>query len=387
MARVCMLLNNFEPPFGGPELQALNISKKLIGCGHEVLFISKGSGQASDYEVIESIPVYRLNKRGLASVEAIYQLWKLKDKFDIIHVHGVGRLASVAVNFGRKHNKKVYIKVTTAGHIFKPAGKGIKGFIKKLSPFGKRKVELLKKADGMIAISSEILCELKNNGFNEDKIMFIPNGVDTDKFHPVETQEKIRLRSKLGLPLDKTIFLFTGKLTKRKGVDILLNAWLSAKIRADKALLVLVGSGHGQADGLDDWIEKFLKEHSLGSSVIRKGAVDNVNEYLAAADCFVFPSHREGLPNSLLEAMACGLYCLVSPIGGNTDLVRDGETGVVVSNNAVDTWTAAILNSLEQQDSEISRAALNLIEREYSINTTVNRLIETYNVSVRSSEV
>ena len=93
-----MLLNNFEPPFGGPELQALNISKKLIGCGHEILFISKGSGQAPEYEVVEGIPVYRLNKRGLASVEAIYQLWKLRDEFDIIHVHGVGRLASVAIN-------------------------------------------------------------------------------------------------------------------------------------------------------------------------------------------------------------------------------------------------------------------------------------------------
>jgi glycosyltransferase involved in cell wall biosynthesis len=177
-----MLLNNFEPPFGGPELQAIAIASRLMEREHQVMLVAKGTGNAPQSEQINGISVYRLNRKGCSSIEAWFQLLKLKDQFDIIHVHGVGRLASIAIYFARKHGKKVYVKVTTAGHIVKEVKPGVLGMLKNLSPFRGKKVALLKKADGMIGMSDELLAEMEKHGFLTEKIFYIPNGVDTGKF-------------------------------------------------------------------------------------------------------------------------------------------------------------------------------------------------------------
>jgi glycosyltransferase involved in cell wall biosynthesis len=376
-----MLLNNFEPPYGGPELQAQKISERMIARDHQVIFIAKGSGKALKEEIVRGIPVFRLNIRGLASVEAYYRLWKLRECFDIIHVHGVGRLASVAIDFAKKFNKTVYIKVTTAGHILKPIDTGPLSFLKRISPFRKRKLAILKQAQGMIAISREIRNELAQHSFPSEKIFSIPNGVDLGRFHPIASEEKRLLRHKLGLPLDKTVIIFTGKITQRKGIDTLVSAWAQAKSIHEKAVLVLVGSGHDQGDSMENWLDQFLEREAIIPSVIRTGAVDNVPEFLMAADCFVFPSKREGLPNSLLEAMASGLLCIASDIGGNRDLVEDGKTGLLLPINDINSWAEAmqqVVSNTPNLYESYSQDAVIMIENNYSLERTVEGLERLY---------
>lgn len=379
MARICMLLNNFEPPYGGPELQATKITLQLQSHGHEVIFMVKGSGKAAVFETVNGIEVYRLNRQGLGSVEAMYRLWQLRDRFDIIHVHGVGRLASVAVSFGRRYNKRVIIKVTTAGHIVKPLTKGWHSIVRRISPFSKRKVQLLQQAEAMIAISDEITAELQHHGFSDKKIARIPNGVDTVKFCPVGSEEKQQLRQHLRLPEDKMIFLFTGKITKRKGLDILIEAWFQAKDVHDKAILVLAGSGLGQSDSLEEWLTEYLHGEDDGNTIIRVGAVDNVHQYLAAADFFVFPSRREGLPNSLLEAMSSGLVCIASAIGGNIDLIIPEKTGILVHEESTGQWSEVIQQCVKQPGLSLGIAARHFVQEQYSIDVTVAKIEALYN--------
>lgn len=367
-----------EPPFGGPELQAIKIARRLKERGHEIFFISKGSGKAPECASIDGIQVYRLNKQGLASVEAAYWLWKLRSSYDVIHVHGVGRLASIAISMAKILEKRVYIKVTTAGHILKPTGNGVKGILKRMSPFRERKVKKLKQADAMISISTEITNELLYNGFNKNKISHIPNGVDTDQFCPVDSEVKHMLRRKLGLITNKKIVLFTGKITKRKGLDTLLEAWGKLKDLHANVLLVLVGSGNGQSDNLEEWISQYITENNLTESVMKVGDVTNVHEYLACGDIFVFPSRREGLPNSLLEAMASGLLCIASDIGGNTDLIIPGETGILAEAGNKDSWEEALRTVIINPNQHFGTAACELINNRYSIDITVEKLAKLY---------
>ncbi len=374
MARVCMVLNNYEPPFGGPELQARKIALRLIERGHSIIFVARGNGKAPAYEQEGGLAIYRLNHPGFASLEALWRLYRLRDQYDILHVHGVGRLASVALQIGKKYGKKVYLKVTTAGHIVKPAAPGLAGILKQLSPFPKRKLRQLQQVDKWIAISSEIIQELKNNGFGANKIVRIPNGVDTAVYHPVLSNEKAELRRQLNLPLDKKIFIFSGKITRRKGIDTLITAWAQTKEAKQQGLLLLVGSGQGQSDNLEDYLTEVIAKGEFADSVIRTGEVGNPVQYLAAADIFVFPSRREGLPNSLLEAMACGLLCIASDIGGNNDLITDGYNGYLVPANRIEQWSSMFDNAVRKPDSSLPQAAAATIRENYNLERTVDSL-------------
>ncbi|HWR06365.1 glycosyltransferase family 4 protein [Sporomusa sp.] len=373
MARICMILNNFEQPFGGPELQAQKVAALLMARGHGVFIIAKGSGKAPAHEVLDKLQIIRLNVSGLASLELFMQLFKYKNDYDVIHVHGVGRLASVAINFGKHFNKKVFIKVTTAGHVIKKPASRFKELMQKVLLFRERKLKLLQQANGVIAISSEIRQELENNGFSEKSIYDIPNGVDTSHFYPASQEEKVRLRNQLGLPVDKQIFIYTGKLTRRKGIDTLITAWCKS-LAQEKGMLVMLGSGKGQGDSLETYIHTRIKAESLNHSVLTPGDVDNVADYLRAADVFVFPSRREGLPNSLIEAMACSLLCIASDIGGNKDLIIPGCNGFLLPVEDVDEWSRQINNASVAIDNNLSEAAVSLISDKYDLRITVNRL-------------
>jgi len=379
VARICMVLNNFETPFGGPELQAQQIAAALKTRGHQVFIISRGSGKAPVREVMDDLSVIRLNKQGLASVELFWNLYKCKNDFDIIHVHGVGRLASVAIRFAKQFRKQVFIKVTTAGHLMKKPKSKLKKLMQKVLPFREQKVKLLQQADGMIAISNEIRKELEDNGFSPTNIYDIPNGVNTSLYYPVDLEAKTNLRNKLGLPGDKRIFVFSGKLTRRKGLDTLLTAWGKTVQAKKTGMLVLLGSGHGQDDSMEAYLQNSIKEFDLEESVLALGDVANVADYLQTADVFIFPSRREGLPNSLLEAMACGLICIVSDIGGNRDLISSGQTGLLIPVENIELWSKQIDDVVINYDESLLEAAVNVIRDNYDLKVTVDKLEMLFN--------
>src|SRR5258707_13549156 len=108
------------------------------------------------------------------------------------------------------------------------------------------------------------------------------------------------------------------------------------------------------------------------------GAVDDPADYLRAADIFVLPSVAEGMSNSLLEAMATALPCVVSGIGGNTDLVADGQTGRLVAQPTAEAWSNTILELLENPSEarRLGRAARQRIDQEFALGIVVDRYFE-----------
>ncbi|MBZ0300470.1 MAG: glycosyltransferase family 4 protein, partial [Anaerolineae bacterium] len=154
------------------------------------------------------------------------------------------------------------------------------------------------------------------------KIRVIPHGVDLERFHPpVSAGEKRALRQQLGLPLDGRILLFVGLLHPRKGVDLLLDAFLGLAEQYPDLCLVLVG-GRWEQDRssarFGDDFEKRISASPFQARITLVGHVPNVQDFLRCADLFVFPSAREGMPNAVLEAMATGLPCILTPFSGLT---------------------------------------------------------------------
>lgn len=155
----------------------------------------------------------------------------------------------------------------------------------------------------------------------------IPTGIDVKHFSPLPIAN---WKPPLGL-------LAVGRLVKVKGIQDLLEALSKLKNELEFVCLIL---GDGSYRGS---LEKITEYHSLKERVVFKGNVssDEVINFLREASIFVLPSYAEGLPQSLLEAMACGLPCIVTDIGLP---IKHGETGLVVSPSDVNGLVRAILN-------------------------------------------
>lgn len=170
----------------------------------------------------------------------------------------------------------------------------------------------VKKATHIIAVSNEIKEVLISQlGAQRHKISVISCGVDTSVFKSMD----IKIRKELGLPEAKSIVLFVGSLSSRKGIDIVYKC---ANALPD-VLFVLIGESE----------EKRKREVPPNCILVGAKPHYEIPKWLNAADIFLLPSRSEGVPVSLLEALSCGIPAITSSVGGIPDVMEDGKTGCV----------------------------------------------------------
>jgi glycosyltransferase involved in cell wall biosynthesis len=273
----------------------------------------------------------------LLLIRTFFLLIRTARRYDIILVFGLKVLSIPAVLVSMLTQKKCVIGVQTPIEVW---GEVSAESLQKmhLSPFSiplklwrRMRNMLIRRVDRFIAASSEIGRELMGVGVNPQKIRCIPNGIDTDKFRPVPGNEKLRMRQKLSLPVDKRLFIFTGRLAASKGLLLLIQVWNELVQKHPDIHLVLVGSGKGSFDNCEDELKDYIKLHRLEQSVSLTGDVDNVHEYLQASDVFVFPSEYEGFGMSIVEALACALPAVVTRVGVAREHIQDRENGILIN--------------------------------------------------------
>lgn len=159
-------------------------------------------------------------------------------------------------------------------------------------------------------------------GVFPDQVDVVYNGVDWGDRPARADRERARLG--LGLPLDEVVWAVVARLTEQKGLPYLLDA-LAAMPRASRPWILLVGDGPQRPT-----LERQARDLGVTDRVRFTGTRRDLEELFAAADGFVLPSLWEGLPISLLHAMAAGLPVVSTAVGGNTEVVVHGETGWLV---------------------------------------------------------
>lgn len=377
--RVCAISFYYSPEYSGSAVQAQNLIRFLneIGVMTFVVTANLNTLQAIEHvggNLVHRIPVINGKNKDLM----VFSFWmslarfliKNRNSYDIIHAHGTLQ-HGIASIVGKVLGKKTILKIAMANS---DIAFGQQGRI-----WGKINHYFVKNFDAYIATSKDIVQEFRASNLDSSKVLHIPNGVDTENNAPLEKpDEKIALKVKLGLP-DCPLISFVGIINQRKNIDFILSCWLELKKKSIAGHLLLIGP-YEDTDPYFLSLRQFIEKEELQKSVSFLGFQESVTEYLQASDVFFFPSKQEGMPNVLLEAMACGLPCLTSKISGTEDLIEHQETGYILPLERRDLFVEVLceLAGDETKGRKVGRAAREFIVENYSLYKISNNYCELY---------
>jgi L-malate glycosyltransferase len=370
--RVCYLIAYFHPFESGAERQALAQGEELVRLGHTVHVVTHRMPGVPADEIVRGIRVHRWvrsSKKGaLFSVtfvaSALGALRRLRacEGFDLIHTHQAlwEGVAAGAARLGGVRGMPTVVQ---------PASSGYYGEAEEL--LRTRGAGLLRRVilrnDAFVAISADIERQWLGLGVPPARMVRIASGVDSRHYAPGPSQSEVDLP-----PRPRVVF--TGRLHPQKNLDVLIDAW-PAVSRATGANLILVGHGPER-----ERVEAKARAGGVADLIRFTGPVADPADLLRAADVFVLPSVAEGMSNSLLEAMATGLPCVASDIGGNQDLLGPGEAGMLVEPESPDRWAEALIGLLNDpaRRRRLGDSARRRIEDEYAVDRVVGRYVALY---------
>lgn len=179
-------------------------------------------------------------------------------------------------------------------------------------------------------------------------------GIDAD-YWKNDGYDRNDLRNNLQIEKDDFVFVFVGRLVGDKGINELVAAFKQLMAEHSKVKLLLIGPYENQLDPLRPETEK---EIETNQSIITTGNQEDVRPYYVAADAFVFPSYREGFPNTVIEAGALGLPSIVTDINGANEIIIPPQNGVIVPSKSVEALYQAMSYFLESPE-ELRRMANN----------------------------
>jgi glycosyltransferase involved in cell wall biosynthesis len=198
----------------------------------------------------------------------------------------------------------------------------------------------LRLSDVIVSNSRGGFQHFRERGVAPERLAVVRDGRDVSRFEAATGPSREDMGIRPGAPVVGTV----GRMVERKGHADLLDAWPHVVERHPDAVLVLVGDGEERA-GLEAQAER------LGcADSVRFTGIHDSSELLPLMDLFAFPSHWEGLPGALIEAMIAGLPIVATAVPGNDELITDGETGVLVPNRDLAALAAAIDDLLGNPD-------------------------------------
>ena len=304
---------------------------KYMNNFHDMIAISSAGKELMEYEKEEGIKTISLNMtRKITPFKDIISLIKMikilkKEHPDVVHSHTpkagvISMLASALC--------KIPHRLHTVGGLPLMEANGIK---RKILLF----VEWLTyKCATKIYPNSYGLKKfiLKNISIPKNKILVIgsgsSNGIDTDYFNRTKEVEKIALAYKKKFALSKMFsFIFIGRFVKDKGIEELLSVFARLSNKYKDTRLSLLGWEEKDLDPISYKAKKIIVSNK---KIINLGFKKDIRSYLAASDCLVLPSYREGFPNVVLQAGSLEVPSIVSDINGCNEIIQNEDNGLLV---------------------------------------------------------
>lgn len=368
--QVAMAIQAFHPTVGGGELQLERLLAPLAGHGVHARVITRAVPGAPRRDLVEGAPVQRTPVAGESPVAslayvgaALASIARHRGTTDVVHAHGALSPATIALG-------ATYLGIPA---VVTPLGAGAPGDLRRVQrkPAGAWRLQRLVRRAHFVALSDELEIELRTLGVPDERLHAIPNGFDDREFRPPTPAERGEARGALGVPPDRCCFVFVGRLHPVKSVDTVIDALA----HVDGAHLVVVGDGTERAP-----LEATANAAGVRDVVTFTGARRDVATILRAADAFVLPSIAEGMSNALVEAMACGLPCIVTDAIGGVDALVGRDRGIVVAPRDVDAWAAAMTAVVRDgaRRAALGRAAAAFVHARFTLDRTAAQLAGLY---------
>jgi glycosyltransferase involved in cell wall biosynthesis len=413
-----MIAFQFYPVVGGAESRAMKQAYQLHEWGHEVTIITLRHQKEWDkLENMDGISIIRIGgiytRQGTLRLGRLghfpldlftfLKLWQLRKQYDILHSQQISTLGGAAALISKLTKKPLIISIASSG----PGKVQTKedamlmadtladklsdlSFLKisfddivasgldsmeKTAIGGKQILDYIKKSDAYYHIlSSRSRNYLISHGFRADKIVRIPNAIDINKFRPAPEKRPDPAKPERDI-------VCVARMSFPKGIDVLLHAWYRmlnepGEWRSQlKPRLLIAGGGE-----LEDPIKRIAKELEIEDSVVFLGTVKDVIPLVQGAWSFVLPSRWEGMPNALLEAMACEVPCISTRVSGSEDIIENGVNGLLVEPEQPAELAGALRRVIEDPDfaQGLAEKGLATIKRDYLLTRVTEQMLELY---------
>lgn len=359
---------------GGVEVVVTELARRMAALGHEVTCYDRsgtdvmtGNATVKRKHMVDGVrvvPVKTIDKKGLAALSSSYFATKaaIKDRPDVIHYHAEGPCVPLPLA------KRAGIRTVATIH----------GLDWQRAKWGKLASTYIKMGERAAATKADSLIVLSNSaqsyfeGSYGRTATFIPNGIESKQCRPVN-----QIKDKWGLDAGSYL-LYLGRLVPEKRPELLIEAF--EKLDTDKSL-VIAGGGSDTSE-----YEASLREAAQGDArVLFTGFVNGelLEELYSNCYAYVLPSDVEGMPMSLLEAMAYGRCCVTSDIPECADVLAGN--GVTFEKGSADSLRSALRDLLADagRAGALGAVAKAHVEKTYNWDSVVERTLELYRGSAR----
>lgn len=370
--RIGMILSTPLPPGEGIGHYVWNLAWQLIGKGHAVQLITRG-GAHPPVRAIRSgiivwhlpfIPLYPFHVH-IHNVFIQRLLRALESDLDLLHLHS----PLVRLPLTRLPTIVTVHSPTKFGIAALPANTWLGRLARLQAPFSfQLERELFQRADRIVSTSAGVANELSAYGIDPKTVGLLGNGVDTAIFKPDFNAR----------PNEPSYFLTAGRLSPGKGLEDLLQC-AAIVTQSKPEVKFFIAGGGPMAGALKDQIQRL----GISQSAILLGRIDQsqrMAELYQKATAYIHPSHYEGLPTVILEAMACARPVIATAISGTRDVIAHGINGLLVPPKNPQQMADAILNLLNDPDrgAALGAAAHQTILERYTWDMVSDRYLAEY---------
>ncbi|SFF61619.1 N-acetyl-alpha-D-glucosaminyl L-malate synthase BshA [Halobacillus alkaliphilus] len=359
------------PTVGGSGVIATELGKLLAEKGHEIHFVASQVPFRLNrvypniyyHEVeVSNYPVFQHPPYDLALANKMAEVIN-REELDILHVHYAMPHAICAIL--AKQMAKRDVKIITTLHGTDITVLGIDSSLKQMIKFG------IEQSDKVTAVSESLVQQTQDQLSTDKPIEVIYNFVDEREYYQ---KPSYSLREDYCIKEEEKVIIHISNFRKVKRVPEVVHAF--SKIAAEvPAKLLLVGDGPEYSD-----VHQLVKDLDLEGQVLFLGKQENVSDLLSISDLKLLLSEKESFGLVLLEAMACGVPCIGSNIGGIPEVIDHGETGYIAELGNIDQVAYFALKMLTDDDlmDRLSVNAKQVVETKFASGTILNQYEELY---------
>jgi len=351
--------------------------------GFDPALLSSPGKELKQIGALEGIPVFSVSMRReispLRDLTSLFEIWRLLRRIKPAICNCGTTKAGLLVSLAAWLNR-VPCRVYTLRGLRFETSKGLKKMIltitEKIACFSAHRVVCVSASLRERAIALRLVARSKTILLGEGS----SNGVDAGRFEPTPERLKLAatLRQSLGILPDQPVIGFAGRFTRDKGIPELVTAFRLVHKELQEAVLLLVGDFE-EVDPVPDETRDAIKQYP---GIRHVGFTSQIERYYLIMNLFVLPTHREGFPNTVLEAQAAGLPVITTNATGAVDSIEDGVTGVLTPVGDADRLSKAVMLLLSDPSKlqAMGRLGRERVLRSFRNETVWGEMVSLYRV-------